>query len=130
MYSRTRNLLAALAEEGTDEILEALRGGGLTEIDLVDRVATDKRTTGRRLKELVDLGILTFARAERSPGKSGPRPKVYDVSDPAIFQFCDAADAFGLAFSEEQTKKYREHVDGSRRQKIGPAAEEDSAEGA
>lgn len=128
MYSRTRNLLLALADEEADEILEALRGGSLTEADLVDRIATDHRTTGRRLKKLVDLDILVRTKGEGNPGRSGPRPKVYAVSDQAIFQFCDAADAFGLALSEGQTERYRDHVASKRQKNVLAASSEDAAE--
>lgn len=128
MHSRTRNLLALLADEDTDSILEQLRDGPLTEVELVGRLSTDKRSAGRRLKRLVELELVSAENSGATPGRSGPRPRRYRVSEPdEVFRFCDTADSFALGLAEAQTDKLRRHVAASRKRHVKPAASEEGS---
>jgi hypothetical protein len=110
MHPQTRNLLAFLADEATDSILEALRNGPRTEAELVDLAAGGQKTANRRLKEVREREFVDFEIAPATPGKRGPRPRIFRISEPDVFRFCDDADLFALALAEKRARQLQQHV--------------------
>lgn len=119
MHPQTRNLLAVLSEETTDLLLEALRNGPMIETELVDTTGSPQKTANRHLKELERLQVVASDRSPPEPGRRGPRPRVFRVSDPSIFRFCDIADEFALALIERQASEMRKYK-AQRRARGGP----------
>lgn len=116
MHSQTRKLLAFLADEETDGILEELRNGPRTAKELGELLPKGRRTASRRLEELVDLELVDSELSPPVPGKRGARPRLFRVGEPEVFRFCDGADAFALALAEAKAKRLQAHVESRRKQ--------------
>jgi predicted ArsR family transcriptional regulator len=84
--------------------------GPRTESQLNERSPTDRKTTSRYLNDLRNLEVVSFKKGA-STGKRGPRPRVFELTEPALLRFCDAADTFALALSEAQARSLREHIE-------------------
>jgi len=128
MHPQTRKLLAFLADEETDCILEELRRGPRTAKELGELLPKARRTAARRLEELTDLELVESEISPRVAGKRGPRPRRFRVKEPRVFRFSDSADAFALALAEARADRLRMHVENQRRKHIVVAdPEKDSA---
>lgn len=126
MHSQTRKLLAFLADEETDRILDELRSGPRTARELGELLPRGRRTADRRLEELIDLELVDSEASPPVKGKRGPRPRRFRVRDQGVFRFCDSADEFALALAEARASRLREHVEGQRKRSAAAEGEKGS----
>lgn len=113
MHLQTLNLLALLGDETTSAVLDELRKGPQTEDQLKSLATVDRKVLSGRLRELRKLEVVSFEKSPPTAGKRGPRPRLYRVTKPELFGFCDTADEFALALIEATGASLREHIEKS-----------------
>lgn len=111
MHSQTLNLLAFLSEEATNSILEELRKGAKSELEIVAGAAVPQRTVNRHLKKLRELELVGFRASPSEPGRTGPAPRIYEVRGQSLFKFCDSADRFAHELAKAREHSIRRHVE-------------------
>jgi predicted ArsR family transcriptional regulator len=95
----TRNLLAALGDEGNDALLAELRGGARTETELRSRTQLSHRGANERLRRLQDVGVITSV--QQTPSGPGRPARQWQLTHPELLQrFVEQANAVSRGFRE------------------------------
>lgn len=108
MERQTRQLLAILADDLTDELVTELMKGKALETELQQLVAASRQTIARRLSELELWGVVVSENC-RTPGRGRPT-RAWRLASTEIASFLSRADEAMLRLLEERARRHREAI--------------------
>ena len=116
MLTPTRQLVALLASDLTQELLAACRDGERSEAELRASTGTSHATLTARLQLMQALGLLECRRGSAPRGR---HPQVWAVTnDDVVRRFCAHADAFVLELRQALTAEAADAIRDRARQDL------------
>jgi predicted ArsR family transcriptional regulator len=108
MERQTRQLLAVLADDLTDELLVALSSGEMLETELQRAVSVSRQSIARRLKDL-ELWGAVVGENRRTPGRGRPT-RAWRLASPEVAGFLATADELLLRLLESRARRHRDAI--------------------
>jgi predicted ArsR family transcriptional regulator len=110
METRTRRLIALLADDLTAELIALLRDGQTPETNLRKNLSASRQSVSRRLEDLETWGIVV-GRRHVTPGRGAPTT-MWRLTGSRISAFEDSADRLTLELLEDAAAEQRAALEG------------------